>query len=215
MRLGNEAAVGLSDDGQWALLITSEGGRPGLTLTPIGVGSPMVVPVGTMDVRAGFHVEAKRVGFNTWPWRSYWAEPPSSQPRPITPEGVMAVPGLLKDDRILGWSPGDRSLALYPVHGGAAQPLAWHLGPESEWIWPIRVSNDGRFVFVNTGMMPARVDLVDIVTGRSTLWRTLGAEPRPGVSRIFGPLLTPNGTSYAYGYGEWLQDLYLVEDLRF
>jgi hypothetical protein len=63
--------------------------------------------------------------------------------------------------------------------------------------------------------MPARIDRVEILTGRRTPWRVLGAEPRAGVSLIYGPCVTPDGQGYAYGYGEWLQDLYLVEGLRF
>jgi hypothetical protein len=45
--------------------------------------------------------------------------------------------------------------------------------------------------------------------------KTLGAEPRPGVCLIYSPCMTPDGKGYAYNYGEFLQDLYLVEGLRF
>jgi hypothetical protein len=35
------------------------------------------------------------------------------------------------------------------------------------------------------------------------------------LSAIYPPYITPDGTAYAYSHGEWLQDLYLVEGLRF
>ena len=70
-------------------------------------------------------------------------------------------------------------------------------------------------MFVGEGMMPVRIDKVEILTGRRMPWLVIGREPRPGVSQVLNIRLTPDGKGYAYGYGEWLQDLFLVEGLRF
>jgi len=63
--------------------------------------------------------------------------------------------------------------------------------------------------------MPVRVDQMDLLTGRRTPWRVLGAQAEAGVSWTWGACITPDGRTYAYGYGLYLQDLYLVEGLRF
>jgi hypothetical protein len=234
IQLGQGTAVGLSADGGWALMMVPEGIRFGLTLTPVGPGIPIRLRLGTLTpvgwvggvsggFQGGFHVDAQRVGFTAAepgrPRRSYWVEPPESQPRPFTPEGVVAVPGILKGARFLGVA-AHGSLALYGVHGGPAQPLTWHLPADTEGIggstaYAFQVSGDGRSAYLREGQMPARIDRVDIASGRRTPVKTLGTEPRPGVSVIYSPCMTPDGKGYAYGYGEWLQDLYLVEGLRF
>jgi hypothetical protein len=56
---------------------------------------------------------------------------------------------------------------------------------------------------------------VEILTGRRVPWKTLGPGDRAGIGAIYPPYITPDGTAYAYSYGEWLQDLYLVEGLRY
>lgn len=38
----------------------------------------------------------------------------------------------------------------------------------------IRVSSDGRFVYVRDGSSPARIDRVEITTGHRSLWMVLG-----------------------------------------
>jgi hypothetical protein len=217
VRLGEGQPVGLSDDGRWALMKTSEGERQGLILTPVGVGSPISLRVGSLTVSRAFHVEAQRVGFIAAepdrPRRSFWVEPPDGQPAPVTPEGVIATAGLLQSDRILGVA-ADGSVALYAVHGGPVQPLPWSFPPRP-WTYALRVSGDSRSLYVAEGEMPQRIDQVDIPSGRRTPLMVLGAEPRAGISHIYRPYVTPDGKGYAYGYGEWLQDLYLVEGLRF
>lgn len=220
VRLGVGVARGLSDDGRWAVMETAETGARGLVLLPIGVGSPVSLRLGALTDpgQRAFHVDARRVGILAAepgrPTRSFWIELPDGTPKPITPEGVLAVPGLLAGERILGLAT-DGSAALYAIQGGPAQPLTWRLPGNRLGIDAFRVSGDGRFVYVRDGMVPARIDRIEILTGRRTPWRVLGAESRAGVSHIYSPRVTPDGEGYAYGYGEWLQDLYLVEGLRY
>ena len=61
----------------------------------------------------------------------------------------------------------------------------------------------------------APVDCVEILTGRRVTWKTLEPRDRAGIGAIYPPYITPDGTAYAYSHGEWLQDLYLAEVLRF
>jgi hypothetical protein len=127
---------------------------------------------------------------------------------------VIAVPGLLPGERILGLA-GDGSLALYPVRDGSPQPLTWRLPTSRWWFEVLGVSDDGRFAWLREGAAPARIDRIEIPTARRAPWRVFGADARAGAGLIYRPRVTPDGEAYAYGYGEWLQDLYLVEGLRF
>ena len=92
--------------------------------------------------------------------------------------------------------------------GGSKEVLGslWHV---------LQVSADGRFVYVREGRSPVRVDCVEILTGRRVTWKTLEPRDRAGIGAIYPPYITPDGTAYAYSHGEWLQDLYLAEVLRF
>jgi len=129
----------------------------------------------------------------------------------VTPEGVLAMGGLLGGGRILA-ATADRAVALYSLHGGPVQPLPWRQPSLAEFL---RVSGDGRSVFVREGNVPVRLDQMDVLTGRRTPWRILGAQAQAGVSWTSTLCITPDGRTYAYGYGLYLQDIYLVEGLKF
>jgi hypothetical protein len=77
------------------------------------------------------------------------------------------------------------------------------------------VSGDGRFVFVREGRVPTRLVRIELATGKRTPWKSLRPADPAGIVLIYNVLLTPDGEGYAYTYGRYLQDLYLVEGLRF
>ena len=221
VRLGDWGAQGISLDGQWVLARTSVSGRSGLSLVPTGPGEPIPLPSERLTGFPGaFHVEARAVGFLAAeperPTRSFWIDLPAGRPRAVTPEGVVAVRGLRPDGSVLGVGV-DGSLALYTLAGGDPRALPWRLqpGPIGSVWHALQVSADGRFVYMREGCSPARVDRVEILTGRRVPWRTLDLGDRAGIGAIYPPYITPDGTTYAYSYGEWLQDLHLVEGLRY
>jgi len=220
VRLDDWSSQGISMDGQWVLGIPTGQSGPSLLLAPTGPGEPISLSAGGLTSFWGaFHVEARAVGFSAAepgrPRRSFWIDLPGGQPRAVTPEGVLAVRGLLPDGSVLGVS-GEGSLSLYPLTGGDPRVLPWrlHAGPMGSAWHGLQVSGDGRFVFVREGCAPARVDRVEILTGRRVPWRTLYPGDRAGIGAIYPAYITPDGTAYAYSYGEWLLDLYLVEGLR-
>ena len=81
---------------------------------------------------------------------------------------------------------------------------------------PLRVSGDGRFVFVARERigMPYRVDRFELATGRLAPWKALRPEDSTGVVHIVAAAITADGEAYAYTYGRYFQHLYLVEGLR-
>ncbi len=79
---------------------------------------------------------------------------------------------------------------------------------------PIRISADGRSLFVNCLGLPRRIERLELATGRRTPWKTLLPEDPAGVTMMNYVLLTPDGQGYAYGYGQFLLDLFVVGGLR-
>jgi hypothetical protein len=224
VRLGEGWGLGLSADSRWALIghLKAElSGFERLILVPTGAGESIPVPTGPLEqIANAWHVSADRVGLMAAeagrPRRAFMVELPSGQVRAITPEGTQAIPGLLPDGSVLGLSEGN-ALGAYPVAGGRSRELpqvfpapACCAGP-----MPLRVSGDGRFLFVSEGIAPGRTARIELATGRRTPWKVLFPGDPAGVAHIREIRFTPDGESYAYGYGRYLNDLYLVEGLRY
>ncbi len=105
----------------------------------------------------------------------------------------------------------DGTLARYPLQGGDPQPMPARLPSGTV---ALRVSGDGRFVFVGRVGMPYRIDRLELATGRLTVWKALRPDDLTGAVHILTAALTADGEAYAYTYGRYFQDLYLVEGLR-
>jgi hypothetical protein len=80
----------------------------------------------------------------------------------------------------------------------------------------LRWSADGRFLFVRaSGVgLPARVDRVEVSTGRRMPWKLLQPADPAGIDRISDIVMTPDGQSYVYQAARLLSELYLAEGLR-
>jgi hypothetical protein len=226
LRLGAGAPLGLSADGRWVLVERPSAvadQRATVTLMPTGAGDSMPVAMGSLvpdlwgpfGIDQAWHVDVAGVGF--WaaepgrPRRSFFVPLPGGQPKAVTPEGVLAIPALLPGGSVVGVS-ADGTLALYPVAGGDAQPLPARLPPGPR-VWALRTSSDGRFLFVREGGVPARISRLELATGRQIPWKTLRPRDPAGNTNIFAVTLTPDGEGYAYTYGQYLQDLFLVDGL--
>jgi hypothetical protein len=97
-----------------------------------------------------------------------------------------------------------------PVDGGPRRPIPGLVGRYQ----PIQWSSDGRSLFVfRLGDIPARVELVDVESGRATLWREL-APPDSAGAILRTIAMTPDAKAYAYSSQQYLSTLYLVENLE-
>jgi serine/threonine protein kinase len=74
----------------------------------------------------------------------------------------------------------------------------------------------GRFVLYvyRPGEFPAKVVKLDLTTGQRPLWRSLAPAHPAGVSQIGPIVMTPDDSSFIYGYHRTLSELYLVEGLK-
>jgi predicted Ser/Thr protein kinase len=216
VRLGEGHPMGLSPDGAWFLLQAEDGSRPRLVLTPTGPGQSRPVPLGDLELHGPFCLDGRGVGFHASepgrPPRSFFAGRSAGEPRALTPEGVLAVPGSLPSGDFLARS-GDGTLSLHSLSGGGARTLPWKL-PADPYLEAVGTSGDGRWLVVREGSVPARLDRFEIASGRRTPWKEIHPPDTTGAGHIWTILLTPDGEGYAYTHGLFLQDLFLVEGLR-
>jgi Tol biopolymer transport system component len=138
-------------------------------------------------------------------------------PRAFTEEGITFVeqfltPAISPDGGSVALCGPDRVAKIYPVDGGAARPI---LGVEANDL-PIQWSADGRSLYLTRqGELPARIDLLELATGKRRRWRDLLPADRAGVVRIDSVFVTPDGKSVAYSVARVLtSDLYLASGLK-
>jgi hypothetical protein len=214
VRLGEGAPLALSPSGKWALIGSLDPDLR-LDLTPTGAGERRVLERGSLSYFAGawFLDEEHLVldgGEKGRGVRTFLLDLSDGHPRPIGPEGVMSIRGSASAGSLLGVAE-DGTLARYPLEGGTVQPLPVRLPAGG---YPLRASADGRFVFVGSGVVPYRVDRLELATGRLSLLRVLQPDDLTGVPVLMDKALSADGEAYAYTYGRYLEDLFLVEGLR-
>jgi hypothetical protein len=216
LRLGDGQPLGLSRDSSWFLLDRSADRSGRLVLAPTGTGTARPVPLGGLRAASPFFVGDRLVGVNAAepgrPSRAFVVDLDAGRPRALTPEGTLAIPGVLPGREVLGRA-SDGRLSLHPLTGGASRPVAWKLPPHP-FLEAVGTIEDGRFLVVRTGSMPARLERIEIATGARTPWTTLGPEDATGVGHVWTTLVTPDGRGYAYTHGLFLQDLFVADGLR-
>jgi serine/threonine protein kinase len=225
VRLGEGTAQALSPDGKWALAIrqaaepTTNAIPPGaqLVLLPTGAGEVRTLTDGSIACRAAkWFPDGKRVvivaqekGHGI---RTYVQRVETDRPKAITPEGTAGA--LISPDGLqLIVSNGRGLFSLFPLEGsGEAHPIAG-LAPGDQ---PIQWSADARSIYVRRnveGTATVRVFRLDLSTGAATPWRDFVQDPSREAA-VLPIVLTPDGSSYAYTYGGYASDLYLVTGLR-
>jgi hypothetical protein len=79
----------------------------------------------------------------------------------------------------------------------------------------LRWTRDGTGLFVyRPSAPPLRVDVVDVQTGKRTLWKELRPPDPSGVEQVGPIVMSPDESTYAYSYRRSLDDLYLATGLK-
>jgi Tol biopolymer transport system component/predicted Ser/Thr protein kinase len=215
--LGEGKSFHLSPDGQWALA-TPRIGTPDLVLLPTGAGQARKLSLSGIGCQwAKFFPDGRRILFvGNEPGRTsrlFTVDLSGGKPRAVTPEGVVIlnqIP-LSPDGKSIVAIGLDRRVAIYSTEPGEPRPVPG-LTPED---YAIRFSADGKSVYVfNIVARPGVVDLVDIQTGKRTLWKEFHPPDPAGVLNIAPFLMTPDGATYVYSYRRMLDDLYVVTGLK-
>jgi Tol biopolymer transport system component len=217
VRLGEGAPSDLSRDGKWALAVVPTSPQQ-LVIYPTGAGEPRRLEQGGLVSyeTAQFFPDGRRVlacGHETGrAVRCYAQEIAGGKPRPVTPEGTsQGFPS--PDGRQLLVRSSAGALLLYPMGGEGGQPRPVPgTRPEDQ---VIRWSSDGRSVLVyGTSDVPARIERLDLSSGRRELLRTIGPADLTGVLQIGTPALTEDGKTYAYSCRRMISHLFLVDGAK-
>jgi serine/threonine protein kinase len=214
--LGEGGAVSLSPDGKSVISQTQDSPSQ-LRLLTTGAGEPKDLTKDNVNHSwAQWFPDGKRVLFSgNEPGkgvRLYVYDPASGKSEPITPEGVNGTAFVISPDSqlVAGIGP-DQKGYLFPVAGGDPRVIPGLNAGEQ----PITFSTDGGSLYIyQPGELPARVDRLDVQTGKRTLWKQLMPSDPAGVETIGPILMTPDAKTCVFGYHRMLADLYLVEGLR-
>jgi hypothetical protein len=104
---------------------------------------------------------------------------------------------------------------LYPLSGGTPRPIPG-LSSEDE---PVQWAADGRSIYVRQDFQPGNPDkvtvfLVELATGRRTLWKEFSPSEFSRGANLLPIAITMDGRSYAYTYIHGGHNLYLIEGLK-
>ena len=212
IRLGDGTTEALSPDGRWVLSIPRNKEPAQIVMLPTGTGQPRAVTHDSINHRtARWFPDGRRIVFQGnepgRPPRLWVQSIDGGAPKAITPENVVGTQ-VTPDDRFLLGRASDRKYYLFPVGGGAAQPVPALRGDDV----PVRFTADGRALFVSTfGRMPAILSKVDLASGAREKWlEAMPADPA-GLINVGPIFVTPDGGRSVYSYTRLLSDLYLVQ----
>ncbi len=215
-RLGEGSAQSLSPDGKWVLAIVASTADARLVAYPTGAGQPRTFDKDGLTVQdATFLPDGKRILMNANEEgrgvRIYLRDFAGGKPRAVTPEGYRAFPRTVSlDSRSVVVRGPDRRFYVYALEGGEPRPLP---GIASDGELPRGWSADGRLYISGRGV-PARLDLMDVSTGKREFWKEFLPADSAGVTPFGAIRMTPDGKSYAYSFLRVLGELFVVEGVR-
>jgi len=185
-----------------------------LWLQPVGAGQARrISPSGWAATTQGqFFADGKRIVFigrepKGQRARTYVQTLDGGAPRALTAEDVTGA-FISPDQRwIAVTSPAGPALA--PVDGGPTKPIQGTRPGDFVRGW----TDDDQLYVANGPATLLRIDKLNPVTGKRSLWRELRAPAIAGVGPA-PPFITPDGRTYAYGYNLGLSDLYVMTGVR-
>ena len=215
VRLGSGSAQSLSKDGKWVISLPATAPPRQLLLLPTGPGETRPLTHDAINHHAAdwlpdgrrFVFAGNEPGHGVRLWVQDVGGGP---PRPISDEGIETFAFAVSPDGHWVAAVGKGQLRLYATAGKVMRPIPGVEAGEG----PVGFSEDSRSLYVRRRAIPAQVHRIDLDSGRRELWKTLMPADPAGVVGIPTVFLSADGRSYAYGYGQTLSQLYLVEGLK-
>ena len=211
VRLGDGTATDISRDGKWALAVVPTVPQQ-LVLYPTGAGSARRLDGGGLvsyetaqlfpDGRRAFvcgHESGHAI-------RCYVLDVAGGKPRAITPEGT--TDGFVSPDgrEVLVRESG-KGLRIFSVDGGQSRPVPGTTAEDSVVRW----SADGRSLLVApVWSVPARIERLDLSTGKREPFQTLGPADLTGVLQIGPMAISDDGRTHAYTCRRMSSHLFMV-----
>ena len=210
VRLGEGYRAGLSPDGTRVLAATYSPAQ--VLVYSVGPGEPIHIDIAPL-VRAeprGWLADGKRViicgNEPTKTFRCYAKNIMGGAPEPLTPDGFDVGP-LSPDGRSIVAIAPDRTKQMFTFSERALGPLRGVMAADNVIGW----RSDGGAVFVHrAGQVPARIELVDLATGRRTLFKEVAPPDRAGLLLIREPRVFDDGRAYTYEYWKRISRLFTV-----
>jgi eukaryotic-like serine/threonine-protein kinase len=215
VRSGDGNAQGLSPDGKWALSIVPTSPMR-LTLYPTGAGEPRALDNGGIQAydTAAFFPDGKRIlacgSESGQVHRCYLQELAGGQPRAVTSPGTSH--GMVSPDgNSILVRAADEKFLIFTPSGGSSSPVP-RATPDDE---VIRWSSDGRSLLIHQkGKVPARIERLDLSTGKRTLVREIAPPSRAGVVNVRYIAIADDERSYAYTFDRVLCRLASVSGVK-
>ena len=215
--LGEGYGAALSRDKNWVL---GEKLNQEVWLLPVGPGEPRrVSPPGFYCHWANFLPDDKHLVLiaqkDHGPFRTWVEDLNGGDPRPISPDNVEGILASPDGKWVLAGLDSDlteRDTLLVPTDGRAPVPIAG-LQPAD---YPIGWTAEDRIYVaphLKAGDASIHVEILDPRTGKRSAWRDIPLIPVGGVHPTT-PIITPDGSAYAYGYNLALSDLYTISSPR-
>jgi WD40 repeat protein len=217
VRLGDGEDGRISPDGKW--VAASLAHPPRIVLLPTGAGPSRELPVAPCTVyNLDWFADGRRLlatcrkndaGHTVVTWTQ---DLEGGAPHPIL-DGYMGILAAPDGRSVLAVQGEDGLYHLCALDGGGCRKLET-LDAEKEE--PLRWSSDSRSLFVaaHSGEASLTLARMDVATGRREVLKTLAPPDPTGVFGLSWIQITPDGRHYAYSFGRWLSDLYLVKGLR-
>ncbi|HEX4593178.1 MAG TPA: protein kinase [Bryobacteraceae bacterium] len=223
LRLGDGNAYTLSPDGKWVSgYVIDDSGSRRFVLFPTGAGEEVAVDVPGVKPAALFGWlagEQRYLVTGRLPNKKYqcfaW-DARRGTAQPVCPEGTpdrVDISASPDGTKVLNASNDGGSWVVYPVDGGPAQEVKG-IGPDE---MPAGWRADNRSLYVRprrAGDMSTPVWIVDIATGKRTLWKEIRPSQPVDFRSDLHLHITPDGSAYAYNFSLQVSDLYLAEGLR-
>jgi len=122
----------------------------------------------------------------------------------------MTHPVPTPDGNYVSMRTPDGMFARFPVDGGAPIPTPGVKTDERPCGW----SPDGRAVYVfQRGVIPSRVDRIELATGERTPWVDIVPMNRSGTIGYISVIVTPDGERYAASVIQLANSLFAVKGL--
>ena len=218
--LGEGDGQALSPDGRFVLAVLVHAKPEQLIVVPTGAGETRTLEPGPVVrySRAVWDPTGRRVVFSGFDGqdveRVYLQDADGGPPKAVTTDDVglprIGRPVSPDGRRVVALGP-DGLPALYPLAGG--EPVA--LPGLGETDVPMCWTPDGRELWVaRYEDTPPRIERVEVASGRARPWNRLGLSAPSGLRGQYRVLVTPDGESYAYGFGRRESDLYLTSPLK-
>jgi serine/threonine protein kinase len=222
VRLGDGTAYTMSPDGKWVSgYVVADDGLRRFVLFPTGAGEEVSVDVPQIKPAAVFgwlagdqrYLIAGRLPdkkFQCFAW-----DRKRGTTQPVCPEGTPdRIDISASPDGAKALNAGaDGGWFVYAVDGSPAQEVKGIGDDEMPTGW--RADNRSLYVIPHrAGDVSTPVWIVDIATGKRTLWKEI--RPSQPIDERYDLHLhvTPDGRAYAYNFSLQLSDLYLAQGLR-